>query len=123
MIEKTIPDTVISWEEFVEKYKPIHNHLDHNACYDGFMFEAYGDEVLYVYKIVREKPFNVWTIIVEDGNPCVEFIANGAWPVNRLGYIITENPFLVNPGERKHRRGSDQHHVLREDNVLDVVEG
>ena len=76
----------------LEKYKPVKNHLNENAPYDGCMLETYGEEYKYVESIsvnpkISEK---VWTICEEDG---ATFILAGWHFVNRLGYIITETPF------------------------------
>ena len=40
----------INWEQFEADYKPVKNHIDNNASYDGFMFETYGAEL----EIVKE---------------------------------------------------------------------
>lgn len=43
----------LSFEDWVEQYKPITNHIDKNASFqdedgNGLMFETYGDEVEFV---------------------------------------------------------------------------
>ena len=80
------------WDEFVKKYRPVKNHLNGNAPYDGFIFETYGEEYKYVECIsVNPKTSDkIWTICEEDG---ATFIQAGWHFVNRLGYIITEIPF------------------------------
>ena len=71
----------ITWDEFVEKYKPIQNKMRECASYDGLMFETFGDEV----KKVWEAPaLNVWTLFDSFD------ISSGRWRVNRMGYFITE---------------------------------
>lgn len=81
----------ISFDEFVEKYEPEVNkfnegHTD-EAPYGGFMFETYGDELLYVSN--NQKEFkDVWTLVEEEGK---RFIVFGMRKVNRLGYFITKN--------------------------------
>jgi hypothetical protein len=73
------------WEE---EYKPIKNHLDDNASEDGFMFETFGEEEMYVLRINYTEPNRVWTVLTDDfGELC---IVNGWHWVNRIGYIITE---------------------------------
>lgn len=73
--------TEITWDEFVEKYKPIQNEMREYAPYDGLMFETFGDEV----KKVWEAPvLNVWTLFDSFD------ISSGRWRVNRMGYFITE---------------------------------
>lgn len=78
----------ISFDDFVEKYKPVTNHLDNNAAFDGTMFETFGEEVHHVVKIANETPKKVWTFITGDNGG--DFIVNGYFLVNRMGYFITE---------------------------------
>ena len=35
-------------DEWFDTYKPIKNHLDENASFDGHMFETYDGEVAFV---------------------------------------------------------------------------
>lgn len=70
---------------FAEKYKPIKNHIDTNASFDGDMFETFGEEVEYVRTYPDQK--KVWTLIEADGK---QYISAGYHHVNRLGYFITE---------------------------------
>jgi len=71
----------ITWDQFVEKYKPIQNEMTELSPFWGTMFETFGDEV----KKVWEAPvLNVWTLFDSDE------ITSGRWRINRLGYFITE---------------------------------
>ena len=45
----------MDFEKFVNKYKPIKNHIDDNASYDGFMFETYDKELEFVIEKAKEK--------------------------------------------------------------------
>jgi len=72
----------ISYDNFLSHYRPVENHINTNAAYDGCMFETYGDEAAYIQAC---KPENVWTLIDEDGEL---FIINGFHFVNRLGYFV-----------------------------------
>lgn len=77
-------------DEFLERFKPIANHLDETAGFDfgkgGCLFEAAGPEL----EFVRAQPLDkVWTVI--DGDEGVE-ITDGMHFVNRLGYLVTELP-------------------------------
>ncbi|CAB4121830.1 hypothetical protein UFOVP26_33 [uncultured Caudovirales phage] len=75
---------LVMWEE---KYKPIKNHLDDNASFDGIMFETYGEELAFVK---AQAPDTIWTYGEEDD----KFYIQAGWHyVNRLGYFITEVPF------------------------------
>ena len=80
-------------EEFEERFKPQPNHLDANASWNGFMYETYGPENDYVRSVLKEKPNNVWTVVVDN----YFVVTEGYHHVNRQGYIITEIPFT--PGD------------------------
>ena len=77
----------MEFEEFVETYKPISNHLDGNASFDGLMFETYGAEVEFVKS---QSPDKIW--MYGDGDDGGSFVWSGWGFVNRLGYFITEVP-------------------------------
>ena len=82
----------MSFDEWLETYKPITNHIDPNASFQdesgsGIMFETYGDEVEFVRS---QSPANIWTY--GDGDDGGGYIWNGWHIVNRLGYFITEVP-------------------------------
>lgn len=77
----------MEYEEWVATYKPILNHIDDNASFDGMMFETYGDEVAFV----KSTPENcIW--MYGDGDDGGSYIWAGWGFVNRLGYFITEVP-------------------------------
>jgi hypothetical protein len=82
-------DTFIeeTFEFWLEEFKPITNHIDDNASFDGAMFETYGDEVEFVKK---QDPRCIWTY--GDGDDGGSYIWNGWHFVNRIGYFITEVP-------------------------------
>jgi hypothetical protein len=74
-------------DEWYEKYKPIKNHLDPNASWNGEMFETYGEEI----EFVKSTPDNfVWTLLDVDGE---SIITNGQSWVNRMGYFVCEVPW------------------------------
>jgi hypothetical protein len=72
-------------EDWAETFKPITNHLDANASWDGIMFETYGDELEFVRSHPNE---NIWTYM--DGDEAGTIICAGYHFVNRIGYFITE---------------------------------
>ena len=43
--------TKITENEFFNTYKPITNHINPNAPFDGCMFETYGEEFEYVVQM------------------------------------------------------------------------
>jgi hypothetical protein len=79
----------ITWEQFEENYQPETNTLDPNASMGGLMFETYGAEYDYVLYIHKSEPERVWTVMCDTGNVDV---TSGLHCVNRLGYIITQEP-------------------------------
>lgn len=101
----------ITEDEFYEKYKPVKNHLDTNASWDGCLFETFGEEIKYCFELAK-KENRVWTIIecddvewVPDGDeedeedneedyiPACLYIISGFHYVNRQGFLITEEPY------------------------------
>lgn len=92
----------ISEVDFYEKYKPVINHLERKrqpksvadediASYGGAMYETYGEDVEYIRSLCKEGKENlVWTITDCDGELIVQ---TGCWLINRIGYIVTENPW------------------------------
>ena len=85
----------MNFDEWVETYKPIVNHIDTNASFDngygGLMFETYGEEV----DFVKEQPENrIW--MYGDGDDGGGYLWSGWGFVNRIGYFITEVPFPDN---------------------------
>lgn len=72
---------------FEKKYKPIKNHLDDNASFNGLMFETYGEELEYV----KAQPNNkIWTYCDDGENG---WLSTGFHLVNRLGYVICQEPW------------------------------
>ena len=92
----------MNYDEFEETYKPVQNHIDKNASWNGCMFETYGDERDFVVKHGLANHHTVWTIVTivpdeeynKDGEPNPSTaIISGYYVVNRVGYLITEKPF------------------------------
>ena len=79
----------MKWDEWVEKYKPIKNHItkypDPNAEFE--MFETYGEEWEFVKS---QDPKYVWTEI--QGDMSMLLIAGIAY-VNRLNYYVCKEPW------------------------------
>jgi hypothetical protein len=77
----------MTWSEFVDFFKPQANEF-RNYPNDDYMFETYGEELDCVLK---QDPHYVWTYLeTDEGSVTVE----GLHYVNRLGYFITEKPWL-----------------------------
>ena len=89
---------VITEEQFEKEFKLIENHIDLNASFDGCMFETYGLELLYVKEMAELN--RVITIVETDGDQVDEegdvipnmYYVSGMHHVNRIGYLITQNP-------------------------------
>jgi len=77
----------ITEDQFFEDFKPVRNHLDPNAAFEGCLFETYGEEKSHVHNTDQKK---VWTVIEGDE---FMFILSGMHLVNRLGFLITEKPY------------------------------
>lgn len=74
----------IGYDRWFDTFKPVTNHLDTSAGYDGAMFETYGAELEHV----RQQPTNkVWTLVEAEGHL---YVVEGLHFVNRVGYFITE---------------------------------
>ena len=74
----------LTYDEWLEKYKPIKNHLNN---YDQIAFETFGDEIEYVWG--KPNKF-VWTEVDGyDGS----YIVAGKHYINRIQYYLTENPW------------------------------
>lgn len=84
----------LTMEQWESQFKPIINHIDENASFqndndEGIMFETYGEEL----EFVKEQNANyIWTY--GDGDDGGSYIWNGYHYINRLGYFITEVPWV-----------------------------
>lgn len=78
----------LTFDEWLDKYKPISNHIDTNSSFGGLMFETYGDEVEFVKS---QSPDKIW--MFGDGDNGGMYIWSGWGFVNRIGYFVTEVPF------------------------------
>ena len=78
-------------DEWIATYKPIKNHLDTNASFNGEMFETYGKEVEFVK---QQNPNTIW--MYGDGDDGGGYVWSGWGFVNRIGYFVTEVPFPDN---------------------------
>ena len=85
----------MTFEEWLDKYKPVNNHLVKNASFqdengNGIMFETYDIELGYVLGVASSEPNKVWTYVDGDDGT---YVTNGYHLVNRIGYFITEVPY------------------------------
>jgi hypothetical protein len=93
-----------AWEE---KYVPVINHIerakqdssvaDEDLCgWNGWLYETYGKDLEYIVELARHSK-RVWTII--EGDDDTLYYTAGYHLVNRLGYIVTENPWVTGEEE------------------------
>lgn len=78
----------LSYKAFINRYKPILNHLNPDAGFDGLMFDTSGQELSHVNEI---EPARIWTLI--EGKDGFLRIHNGLHKGNRFGYFISEIPY------------------------------
>lgn len=83
----------IGFEKWVEKFKPIANHLcpsrgNYQVDDQSYTFETFGDELEFVRKQDANK---VWTLLDCDGK---FYVGEGFHLVNRVAYFVTEVPFV-----------------------------
>ena len=85
----SIMEGELKWDEWVEKYKPIKNHITkYPDPQSGFeSFETYGAEQEYVYSLDEKL---VWTEV--QGDMSMLLLA-GRHFVNRLCYYVCEEPW------------------------------
>lgn len=85
-----LSQTKDAWEA---KYKPIQNHLDEDAAYDGNMFETFGAEREYVRALAQHETdcLRVWTLIESENGSSI-MSGYQYYLVNRMGYFVTELP-------------------------------
>jgi hypothetical protein len=79
----------MDYDTWIETYRPILNHIDTNASFDGMMFETYGDEVDFVKE---QDVHHIW--MYGDGDDGGSYVWSGWGFVNRIGYFITQVPWI-----------------------------
>jgi hypothetical protein len=86
-------------EEFDEMFTLVKNKFDFNASFDGCLHETYGLEFELVQEMARQN--RVITIIESDGGDEIDdegyvipnmYYVSGIHFVNRIGYLISEEP-------------------------------
>ena len=84
----------LDYEDFLEKYTPIKNHLCQNASFEGCMFETFGEELSFIRTHALRKC--IWTVIDCDG---WYGVTAGYHSINRIGYLITEQEWETDDEE------------------------
>lgn len=83
----------LSEAEFDEQFRALPNHLNPTAPWDqgdarGCLFETYGKDYEFIKSHDQRR---VWTLV--DNNDGTMNILSGHRWINRLGYLITQNPW------------------------------
>jgi hypothetical protein len=86
----------LTLDTFIDRFQPLPNPVTPNAPYDfgnakGCLLETYGPDWEFLRTFDRHR---IWTLI--DNNAGDLFLLSGLRWVNRLGFIITENPWPAN---------------------------
>ena len=84
------PLIILSFEEWEDEYKPIRNHIDNHASYEGLMFETCDAEFQYVRSQCKKNI--VWSLQDSEIHDGV-VICEGLHLANVIGYFITEIPY------------------------------
>lgn len=77
---------VFTFDEWVEKYKPIRNHIEESSTFEGYAFETYGEEFDFV---CNQSPDKIWTLRNLGHKEVITF---GLGWVDRDFYFVTEKP-------------------------------
>lgn len=84
---------VISWNEWEEQYKPINNPNNMDDSFWGKMFDTHGIDIEYLKKYYTSK-YNLWTLVDNNSNSIYLDIVPGVHWFNRMGYFVTEVPWV-----------------------------
>lgn len=79
-------ERVYTYEEWVEKYKPILNEIEESSTYDGYAFDTHGEENDFV---ISQDVSKIWTM-----KETADFnvIMSGYHWIDRQFYFVTEIP-------------------------------
>jgi hypothetical protein len=91
---------MLTCDEFIEKYKPIPNHIRPDASCEGWtdndedngvLFETYGEEKAFVFS----QPKNlVWSYVDGSNNGCHVTNAFVDWKIP-IGYFVCRVPYNI----------------------------
>ena len=80
-------EKTLTFDDWIEKYNPIKNHLVDHGSFDGCAFETYDEELEFVQS---QNPYNIWTLVCAEDS---YYIVPGFRWVNRENYLISTVPF------------------------------
>ena len=89
-------------DEFDDQYALVSNHINPSATWAfgdtaGCLFETYGEEFEFVRRYDSRK---VWTIV--DGDDGDMYVVSGLHYVNRVGYLLSQDPVPENTTVQVH---------------------
>lgn len=76
----------MTYEDWVDHYKPLPSNTEDDAPLDGYMRQPFG------LGVKAHDVHSVWTVVESDGGDCW-VIRPGLFNFNALGYIVTEVPW------------------------------
>jgi len=84
-------EVILTEDQFDARFTIKPNHITGNEAFGG-MYETYGEELEYIRTLVLSKATkcHVWTILECEGQI---YYSSGYHYVNRLGYLVTNEPF------------------------------
>jgi hypothetical protein len=84
----------MSFDKWVETFKPITNTATPDAPFDGCMFETFGSDLVdvLIYANGKHSHLRVWSLVEGDAG---QYVVDGYHRVNRLGYFITAVPAVA----------------------------
>lgn len=84
--------TEMTEDKWIETFKPLPNPVDNGCGYDFgqgcTLVETYSPHTEYLDTIEANR---IWTVV--EGDEGHQYIMSGKSFVNRIGYIVTENPW------------------------------
>lgn len=95
-LEKKNKKKASTTDDWIKRYTPFVNRFVNESNphagwgFDGkpHLFETYGPELVFVRK---QEPRRIWTLI--DGEDGRNWLVAGYHLVNRIGYVVTEEPW------------------------------
>jgi hypothetical protein len=98
MSKSTKPATpafiTMSFDDWVEKFKPIVNTATPGSAFDGTMFETFGSDLVdvLIHAHGKHSHLRVWTLVEGDEG---QYVVEAYRIVNRIGYFITTKPAVA----------------------------
>jgi hypothetical protein len=85
----------LSYDKWIEAFKPITNTTTPDSAFDGTMYETYGADVceVRIWADGKYRHLRVWSLVENDDGDLV--ICDGYHHVNRIGYFLTEAPAVA----------------------------